>query len=186
MLPPSLHSLRTRATPSSSLLRQSGARRAALRDLPDPGIASKDELAGPHRCGFEIGIVGRKKLPLRGLFAEKADRAHPRELVPQTLVVLRGGREPDAVVGGRVALLAQNEQDPVLHVHRQAAEHRPRERRKGGELVQHEPIGYGLLPPGSNDGFVERMTIARAMNFRHAVLPRSSGTIALRGRPRCG
>src|SRR6185312_16286035 len=68
---------------SADILRPPLSGEASLRHLPDPGIAGKDEPAGPYRGRLEIRVVGRQNLPLRRLLAENPDRPHPWEFPPQ-------------------------------------------------------------------------------------------------------
>jgi hypothetical protein len=65
--------------------------------------------------------------------------------VTEARVVLGGGGDPDAVVGLGGRLVAEDQDDLVLHVDGQAAEHRARGWLKAGERVEDEAVGSGLL-----------------------------------------
>jgi hypothetical protein len=89
---------------------------------------SQNELAGAQ-CGLlEIRRVGRKNLPARHRLArhilpEYVDGSHAGELAPKASVVLLAGGEPDPVVGRLVWLVAEDQDNLVLHVDRKTTEH---------------------------------------------------------------
>ncbi len=116
----------------------------------------EDQLTGKQGGLLEIRRTGGKHLPARDGLAEHLDGSHVREIAAQARVVLFGGREPDAVVGGRVLPVAQDEDDPGAHVDRQAAEHGAGVRRKGGDGLQHELVRDGLSAFDGGEGVVRR------------------------------
>jgi hypothetical protein len=74
--------------------------------------------------------------------------------MPQAPMVLRRGREPYAVVGGRIGPVAEDEDDFVLDVDRNTAEHRPSDGRDGTKGFQHEIVRYRLASLGREDPIV--------------------------------
>jgi hypothetical protein len=88
------------------------------------------------------------------------------ELGAQARVVLLGGGQPDAVVGGGRGLVAEDDDDLLAHVHRGAAEHRPRDRADGLERVEHELVRHPLLRRGRE----EHLVGGRARAFRAGFL----------------
>lgn len=117
--------------------------RSALRDLADAPITRHDQLAGAPRRFFKVRGIGRQYLPVADIAAEQADRAHARKLAAQTLVVLGGGGEPDAIVCGEVVPVPQDQHDPLTHIDGVAAKHALRRDVEGAERIAHELVRYG-------------------------------------------
>src|ERR1039458_9376253 len=88
-------------------------------------------------------------------------------LAAPTLVALFGSGEPYPVVGGLVALVAQYEDDLVLNVDREAAEHGMGLGRQRGDRVEHELMRDGLAPLDGEAGIVQRQQWRIAMGCGH-------------------
>lgn len=132
---------------------QAGFRWAArFGQLADSGIAGEDEIAGAQRGFLEIRRVGGKHLPAGHLLAEHLNGSHVRKLAAETLVVLFGGAEPHPVVRIRSGLIAQDEDDLVPDVDREAAEHRVSPWRHRSERVEHELMRDVLARLGGEGG----------------------------------
>src|ERR1039458_2149766 len=137
------------------------------RRFADSRVPGNDQLAGAQRRLLEIRRIDRKDLPARYLFAECLNGSHVRELAAQTLVALFGSGEPYPVVGGLVALVAQYEDDLVLNVDREAAEHGTGLGRQRGDRVEHELMRDGLAPLDGEAGIVQRQQWRIAMGCGH-------------------
>ena len=145
------------ASPVSALSRlfRGGSRGwLTLRHFADSRIPREDQVARSECRIFKIRCAYRKDLPARNAWPEHSYRAHSRKLVPQAPMVLRRGREPYAVVGGRIGPVAENEDDFVLDVDRNTAEHRPRDGRDGTKGIQYEVVRHRLASPGREDHIV--------------------------------
>src|ERR1017187_8964853 len=137
------------------------------RRFADSRVPGNDQLAGAQRRLLEIRRIDRKDLPARYLLAECLNGSHVRELAAQTLVALFGSGEPYPVVGGLVALVAQYEDDLVLNVDREAAEHGTGLGRRRGDRVEHELMRDGLAPLDGEAGIVQRQQWRIAMGCGH-------------------
>ena len=97
-----------------------------------------------QRGFLEIRCIGRKDLPARHWLSEHLNGAHIRKFPPQTLVMFLGGCEPHSVVRRRIALVAENQDNLVLHIDCKAAKHGARLGRERGDRVEHELMRDGL------------------------------------------
>ena len=75
-----------------------------------------------QRCFLEILRIGWKNLPARHLLPQHSDGSHVGELPPQTPVLVFGCSEPHPVVCRLITLVAEDEDNLVLNVDREAAE----------------------------------------------------------------
>ena len=119
-----------------------------------------------QRGFLEVRRVGRKNLPARHWFAKHLNGAQIGELPPQTLVVLLGGGEPNSIVGRRVALVAEDQHNLVLHVDGEATKHGTRLGRKGSKRVEHE-LMRDSFAPDRKAGVIEREERDIATRLRH-------------------
>lgn len=93
---------------------------------------------------FEIWRVGRENLPAFHLFPQHFDGSHAGKLAPKTVVVLHGRGQPHSVIFRLAGLVAQDEDDLVLDVDGEAAEHGPRAGKQRGDCVEHEFVRDGF------------------------------------------
>jgi hypothetical protein len=131
-------SLRNSALLGFPLLRLCFRHSPRRRDFPDARISRKHHLTGTHRRLLEIRRIAGKNLPTRNFFSQDLHRAHMGKLRAQTGVMLFGGGQPNPVVRGVCRLVAQDENDFVFHVDREAAKHRVRARRQRRQCVEHK------------------------------------------------
>src|ERR1019366_7750249 len=89
----------------------------------DSRIRCENEFAGVQGHLLEIRRVRRKDLPARYLFPQHLDGPHVGELASQTLVMVLGGGEPHPVICCLVRFVAEDKDNFVLDVDREAAEH---------------------------------------------------------------
>src|SRR5437879_8416764 len=108
-----------------------------------------------QRGCLEVGRVGWKYLPACHWFAKHLNGAHIRELSPQTVVMLLGGGEPNSVIRRRIALVAEDQHNLVLHVDGEAAKHGTRRGRKSSDRVEDE-LMRDSFAPDRKAGIVER------------------------------
>src|SRR5271156_856420 len=108
------------------------------RDLADSRIPGNDKVAGEQRRLFEIRRIGGKDLPACHFFPQHLNGSHVREIAAQALMVFLGSGEPDSVVRGFIRLVAKDEDNLVLNIDGQAAEHRPGHGGQGSNRVEHE------------------------------------------------
>jgi len=106
----------------------------------DSRVACENEFAGAQRCFFEILRIGRKHLPAGHFLSQHLDGSHVGEVASQALVVLLGGGEPYAVVRGLAmfVFVPEDQNNLVLNVNRQAAEHGMSAWRERSDGVEYE------------------------------------------------
>jgi len=143
----------------SGLLRTTDDRRLTTpfpspRHLTNSRIPGKNQIASTHGRLLEIRCVHRKHLPARYLLPEHLNRPHMREFVPEAVVVFDGRCQPHSVVPRCDALLAQNQDNFLPHVHRETAEHRPCPRRQRVKRIQHELKGDNSAPLASKEDLI--------------------------------
>lgn len=92
---------------------------------------------------------------------------HSWELAAQALVVLFGSGEPHSIVGSPLAPVAQDEDNLVLNVECEAAEHGAGLGRQRSDRFEHELMRYGLALPGGGEGSVRRQQRRLATGYRH-------------------
>lgn len=135
--------------------------------LPIRGsLATMSSQARSAAC-LEIWRIGRKDLPARDLLPKYLNGSHVPELAAQTLVVLLGGGKPHAVVRRLVALVAQYEDNLVLNVDREAAEHGASRRRQWSDRVEHELMRDDLALLDGEEGVLQREKGRVATTLRH-------------------
>jgi hypothetical protein len=108
------------------------------RHVADPRIPIDDEPASAQGRLLGIRLLGRKDLPAHYPLPEYLNESHVRELAAETLILFFRGGEPDPVVFSRFALVAENEDDVVRNVDREAAEHGANLGRQRSDRVEHE------------------------------------------------
>lgn len=137
------------------------------RYLPDSRISRKDKPAGAQRSLFEILRVGREDLPACHLLPEHLNRAHVRELPPQTLVVFLGRGQPHSVVCRPIALVTEDEDNLVLNVDREAAKHGASLGRQRRDRVEHELMRDSLTLLDGEERILKRKGGFIATGLRH-------------------
>ena len=91
------------------------------------------------------------------------------ELPAQTLMVLLGGGEPHPVVCRLVAFVAKDEDNLVLNVDREAAEHGAGLGQQRSDGVEHEFVRNRLALFDGEDGVVQREEGRIATRLRHGI-----------------
>jgi hypothetical protein len=91
-----------------------------------------------QRCFLEILRIGWKNLLARHILPQHLDGSHVGELPPQTPVLVFGGSEPHPVVCRLITFVAEDEDNLVLNVDREAAEHGARLGRQRSDCVELE------------------------------------------------
>jgi len=107
-------------------------------NFPDSRIHRQDKIVGVQRCFLKILRIGWKNLPARHLLPQHLDGSHVGELPPQTPVLVFGYSEPHPVVCRLITFVAEDEDNLVLNVDREAAEHGARLGRQRSDCVEHE------------------------------------------------
>jgi hypothetical protein len=102
----------------------------------DAIISRGNQLTGTQRRFLEVMRIRWNHLPVGHSLPEHLNRSHTRKLPPQTLVVFFRCRQPNAIVLGRLAPIAEDENNLLLKVYRQASEHPPRARRERFHCIQ--------------------------------------------------
>jgi hypothetical protein len=77
-----------------------------------------------QRRFLEVTLIGRQNLPTGHRGAKHSNRPHVGEFTAQAVVVLGRGGQPHAVIGGMIAMIAQDQHDLFFHVDRETPEHR--------------------------------------------------------------
>ena len=119
-------------------------------------------------CFLEILRVGWKDLPARHLLPQHLDGSHVGELPPQTPVLVFGGGKPHPVVCRLITFIAEDEDNLVLNVDREAAEHGARLGRQRSDRVEHEFMRDRLAMLDGERGVVQREEGSIATGLRHA------------------
>lgn len=122
-----------------------------------------------QRCFLEILRIGWKNLPVRHLLPQHLDGSHVGELPLQTPVLIFGCSEPHAVVCRLITLVAKDEDNLVLNVDREAAEHGARLGRQRSDRVEHEFMWNRLARLDAEQGVVRREEGRIATGLRHAI-----------------
>jgi hypothetical protein len=99
-------------------------------------ISRGNQLAGTYCSFLEVVCVRWNHLPVGDFLPEQLNGSHTRKLPPQTLVVFFRRRQPNAVVLGRLAPIAEDENNFLLNVYGQASEHPPRARRERFHCIE--------------------------------------------------
>src|ERR1700674_3023621 len=99
----------------------------------DSRVICENEVAGVERSFFEIRRVHRKNLPARHLFTQDLDGAHVGKIWTQARVMRDRGGKPYSVVGGLTGFVAKDEDNFLININRQAAEHRSSPGRQGSD-----------------------------------------------------
>lgn len=121
-----------------------------------------------QRCFLEILRIGWKNLPARHLLPQHLDGSHVGELPPQTPVLVFGCSEPHPVVCRLITFVAEDEDNLVLNVDREAAEHGARLGRQRSDRVEHEFMWDRLARLDVEQGVVQRKEGRVATGLRHA------------------
>jgi len=82
-------------------------------------------------------------------------------------VVLLGGGEPHTVVCRLLALVAEDEDDLVLNIDREAAKHGVSPGQQRSDRVQYKLVGYDLALLGGGDRVAQREDGRIATRLRH-------------------
>lgn len=101
-----------------------------------------------QRRFLEIRSIGRKHLPARDLLSQHLNGPQIRKLAAQRRVVLFSGAEPHPVVGSRLALVAQYQNNFVLNINREAPEHEIGPGREFHKGVEHKFMRDSFALPG--------------------------------------
>ena len=125
------------------------------RHLPDSRIFRKNEFAGTQGRFLKIRSVGGKHLPARcflpqRILPQNLNGSHCGEVPPQAPVVILGGREPHSVI--RLAgfvFVSEDEDNFVLNINSEAAEHGTRSWRQRRKRFQHKLMRNSLARPRS-------------------------------------
>jgi len=83
-------------------------------------------------------------LPPRDFPTEQPNRAHARELIEKTIVVLVGGGQPNPIIGRVGRLVAKYQYDLFANVNRKAAKHGIRSWFQLGQSIEDELMGDRL------------------------------------------
>ena len=121
-----------------------------------------------QRCFLEILRIGWKNLPARHFLPQHLDGSHVGELPPQTPVMVFGGSEPHPVVCRLITFVAEDEDNLVLNVDREAAEHGARLGRQRSDRVEDEFMWDRLARLAGEQGVVQREEGRIATGLRHA------------------
>src|SRR5271166_3391005 len=149
--------------------------------LADSRIPGDNELARAQHRLLEIRRIGRKVLPASDVFPEYLNRSHIRKLASKTFVVLLGGGEPNSVICRLVALVAENEDNLVLNVNREAAKHGASPGQQRSNRVQHKLVGYDLAMLGGEERVAQKQGGRITTRLRHRThdIAQTSGRIVI-------
>jgi hypothetical protein len=109
-----------------------------------------------QRCFLEILRIGWKNLPARHPLPQHSDGSHVGELPPQTPVLVFGCSEPHPVVCHLITFVAEDEDNLVLNIDREAAEHGARLGRQRRDRVEDEFMWDRLARLAGEQGVVKR------------------------------
>lgn len=118
---------------------------------------------------FEIRRIDRENLPSCHLLAQYQDGSHIGESQPQTVVMFRCSGEPNSVIQRSGRLVAKDENNFLLNIDCEAAEHRASPRRQRGEGIEHKGKWNGLARLDAEEGVIGRSERFVATRLRHAI-----------------
>jgi hypothetical protein len=149
--------------------KHSGAARPG--HFSDSRISGKDEFAGAQGRLLEIRGIGWKHLPAGYRLPQHLNGSHVGKLAAQALVMLFGCGKPHSVICGALGLVPEDQDDFVIHVNGEAAEHRASVRRQRSDCVEDELMRNGLALLEWEDGTSQRRVSARLRHRTYDIAP---------------
>lgn len=123
---------------------------------------------------FEIRRIDRENLPscyllAQYLLVQHPDGSHIGESRPQTFVMFRCGGEPNAIIQRSGRLVAKDENNFLLNIDREAAEHGASPWRQRSKGIEHKGKWNGLARLDAEEGVIGRSERFVATRLRHAI-----------------
>jgi hypothetical protein len=152
-----------------------------LGDAAQAGVVVQDEVAGAQGGALKIGVIAGNEKPVTDFAADGLDRAKRRQVLAETCVGWIGPfckDEPDAVVLGKLCMLAEHHEEAVVTINRESGKHPAHLGMQGREGFEDEGVRRFRL------GFGGRWHLDKHTGLHRHRVPRPIGSVLRRRKSR--